>query len=43
MKLINNHLDMKTAEKSETDLILINISGQDRPGVTSALTEILGK
>ena len=34
---------MKTAEKSETELILINISGQDRPGVTSALTEILGK
>ena len=34
---------MNTAEKSETELILINISGQDRPGVTSALTEILGK
>ena len=30
-------------EKNETELILINISGQDRPGVTSALTEILGK
>lgn len=25
------------------ELILINISGQDRPGVTSALTEILAK
>ena len=34
---------MKTTDKSETELILINISGQDRPGVTSALTEILGK
>lgn len=43
MKLINNHLDMNTTDKSETELILINISGQDRPGVTSALTEILGK
>lgn len=31
------------SEKTETELILINISGQDRPGVTSALTEILGK
>ena len=43
MKLINNHLDMNITDKSETELILINISGQDRPGVTSALTEILGK
>ena len=34
---------MNTTDKSETELILINISGQDRPGVTSALTEILGK
>ena len=25
------------------ELILINISGADRPGVTSALTEILAK
>lgn len=31
------------AVKPETELILINISGQDRPGVTSALTDILGK
>ena len=30
-------------KKSELELILINISGQDKPGVTSALTEILGK
>ena len=35
--------DIDMTEKSETELILINISGQDRPGVTSALTEILGK
>ena len=34
---------MNITDKSETELILINISGQDRPGVTSALTEILGK
>jgi phosphoserine phosphatase len=27
----------------ETELILINISGHDKPGVTSALTAILGK
>lgn len=27
----------------DTELILINISGSDRPGVTSALTEILAK
>lgn len=31
------------AEKNDTELILISITGQDRPGVTSALTEILGK
>lgn len=32
------------AEKTpELELILINISGQDRPGVTSSLTEILAK
>ena len=30
-------------KKSELELILINISGQDRPGVTSSLTEILAK
>ncbi|MDE5650110.1 MAG: phosphoserine phosphatase SerB, partial [Duncaniella sp.] len=28
---------------SELELILINISGQDHPGVTSALSEILAK
>ena len=27
----------------QTELILINISGFDRPGVTSALTEILAR
>ena len=27
----------------DLELILINISGSDRPGVTSALTEILAK
>ena len=27
--------------ENNIELILINISGQDRPGVTSALTEIL--
>ncbi|MEF9923641.1 MAG: phosphoserine phosphatase SerB [Muribaculaceae bacterium] len=32
-----------TKKKAELELILINISGQDRPGVTSALTEILAK
>ncbi len=32
-----------TETKAELELILINISGQDRPGVTSALTEILAK
>lgn len=31
------------ADKSQLELILINISGYDRPGVTSALTEILAK
>lgn len=30
-------------KKPELELILINISGQDRPGVTTALTEILAK
>lgn len=30
-------------EKSDLELILINISGKDRPGLTSALTGILGK
>lgn len=30
-------------KKPELELILINISGQDRPGVTTALTEILSK
>lgn len=30
-------------EKSQLELILINISGQDHPGVTSALSEILAK
>ncbi len=30
-------------KKPELELILINISGQDRPGVTSSLTEILAK
>lgn len=29
--------------KPELELILINISGQDRPGVTTALTEILSR
>ena len=29
--------------EKDIELILINISGQDRPGVTSALTEILSK
>lgn len=29
--------------KGELELILINISGQDRPGVTTSLTEILAK
>lgn len=28
---------------SETELILVNISGSDRPGVTSALTEVLAR
>ena len=30
-------------EQSNFELILINIAGEDRPGLTSALTEILGK
>ena len=30
-------------ENNSIELILINISGQDRPGVSSALTEILAK
>lgn len=30
-------------EKTQHELILINISGQDHPGVTSALSEILAK
>ncbi len=30
-------------EKSQLELILINISGQDHPGVTSALSEILAR
>lgn len=30
-------------KKSELELILINISGQDHPGVTSALSEILAR
>lgn len=30
-------------EKAQLELILINISGQDHPGVTSALSEILAK
>lgn len=30
-------------ENNNFELILINISGKDRPGLTSALTEILGK
>lgn len=30
-------------KKSDLELILINISGQDHPGVTSALTEILAR
>ncbi len=30
-------------DKNELELILINISGQDHPGVTSALSEILAK
>lgn len=30
-------------ETNDLELILINISGKDRPGLTSALTEILGK
>lgn len=29
--------------KSNTEIILINISGEDKPGVTSALTEILAR
>lgn len=29
--------------ESDIELILVNISGQDRPGVTSALTDILAK
>ena len=31
------------AKPQNLELIQINISGQDRPGVTSALTAILGK
>ena len=27
----------------KTEIILINISGEDKPGVTSALTEILAR
>ena len=30
-------------QKDDTELILINISGHDKPGVTSSLTAILGK
>lgn len=30
-------------ENNDFELILINIAGKDRPGLTSALTEILGK
>lgn len=29
--------------EKDIELILINISGEDRPGLTSALTEILAK
>lgn len=31
-----------TTEQNNFELILINIAGEDRPGLTSALTEILG-
>ena len=33
----------KKSEAPTTELILISISGDDRPGVTSALTEILAR
>ena len=32
-----------TSDPAVTELILININGQDRPGVTAALTEILAR
>ena len=31
------------SDPAVTELILININGQDRPGVTAALTEILAR
>ena len=41
---LSNHMqNEETTRSNETELILINISGHDRPGVTSALTEILAR
>ncbi|MDE5900965.1 MAG: phosphoserine phosphatase SerB [Muribaculaceae bacterium] len=34
---------VQNSRNSSTELILINITGPDRPGVTSVLTEILGR
>ena len=44
MTNFENYNDNSTfMETNEFELILINIAGKDRPGLTSALTGILGK
>lgn len=40
---IVNYIYMEAINSPELELILINISGQDHPGVTSALSSILAK
>jgi phosphoserine phosphatase len=37
----DNGLDLVAMDKTVTELVLINISGEDKPGVTAAITELL--
>jgi phosphoserine phosphatase len=39
----DNDLDLVAMDKTVTELVLINISGEDKPGVTAAITELLAQ
>jgi len=39
----DNSLDLVAMDNTVTELVLINISGEDKPGVTAAITELLAQ
>ena len=38
-----HEINAAIADMNKHEIILMNITGEDKPGVTSSLTEILGK